>query len=160
MLDGAKREAERANAAKSRFLAAASHDLRQPLQSLTLLIGLLRKVGDLGAAKSIADRSEESLAVMSGMLNTLLDINRIEVGAITVDIVSSPIDRLFDALRDEFSFQAEARRLDLRVVPCSLSVRDRSGAARADGAQPALERPQVHPAGQGAARLPVAAPAA
>ena len=76
-LTTARQEAERANAAKSRFLAAASHDLRQPLQSLTLLLGLLHKVGNLDQAKSIAGRAEESLAVMSGMLNTLLDINRI-----------------------------------------------------------------------------------
>ena len=121
-LTTARQEAERANAAKSRFLAAASHDLRQPLQSLTLLLGLLHKVGNFDQAKSIAGRAEESLAVMSGMLNTLLDINRIEAGAVSAEIVSYPINRLLDTFRDEFTYQADTRRLALTVMPCDLSV--------------------------------------
>jgi two-component system CheB/CheR fusion protein len=121
-LTDAKQEAERANAAKSRFLAAASHDLRQPLQSLTLLLGLLHKVGNFDQANSIASRAEESLAVMSGMLNTLLDINRIDAGAVSADVVSFPVNRLLDALREEFTFQADAQGLKLTVMPCSLCV--------------------------------------
>jgi two-component system CheB/CheR fusion protein len=121
-LEQAKQEAERANAAKSRFLAAASHDLRQPLQTLTLLLGLVRKARDMNQARNLVDRSEDALGTMSSMLNTLLDINQIEVGAVTADIVSFPIDRLLKALRDEFTYQADAQRLKLRVVPCHLSI--------------------------------------
>jgi two-component system CheB/CheR fusion protein len=121
-LEAAKGEAERADAAKSRFLAAASHDLRQPLQALKLLLGMLRKVGDMDQAMGIVERSEESLAVMAGMLNTLLDINRIEAGAVTAEVVDFPVDRLLEALRLEFTAQAEAQRLELRIVPSGLTV--------------------------------------
>ena len=103
--------------AKSRFLAAASHDLRQPLQTLTLLQGLLEKtVGGVEAQKLIA-RLDETLGAMSGMLNTLLDINQIEAGAVRTEMVSFPINDLLDQLRGEFIYNAQARELDFRVVP-------------------------------------------
>jgi two-component system CheB/CheR fusion protein len=116
-LDLARREAERANAAKSRFLAAASHDLRQPLQTLSLLQGLLAKAvtGD-GPARLIA-RFDETLSAMSGMLNTLLDINQIEAGEvrpIRSDLAIGPVLQL---IKDEFTYHALAKRLTLRVVP-------------------------------------------
>ncbi len=122
-LAAAKKQAEQASAAKSRFLAAASHDLRQPLQTLTLLQELLAKtVEDKGAQKLIA-RLDEALGAMSGMLNTLLDINQIEAGAVRADVVSFPIDDLLDRLRDEFAYHARAQGLAMRVVRCGLSVR-------------------------------------
>ena len=81
-LIAAKRQAELASIAKSRFLAAASHDLRQPLQTLALLQGLLAKnvIGE--KAQKLVGRIDEALGAMTGMLNTLLDINQIEVGAV------------------------------------------------------------------------------
>jgi two-component system CheB/CheR fusion protein len=82
-------EAERANIAKSRFLAAASHDLRQPLQSLTLLKTLLHQTVTGDRAKELLARFAQTLGAMSGMLDTLLDINQIEAGAV------DPICRLF-----------------------------------------------------------------
>ena len=118
----AKQQAERANAAKSRFLAAASHDLRQPLQTLTLLQNLLGKATDAAQAKGLIARSEEALAAMSGMLNKLLDINQIEAGAVSVDIVAFPIDTLLGILREEFEDHARAQQLDFRVVPCSIVI--------------------------------------
>jgi two-component system CheB/CheR fusion protein len=68
----AKQQAERATAAKSRFLAAASHDLRQPLQTLHLLQGLLAKVVVGEAAQKLITRFDQTLAGMSGMLNPCL----------------------------------------------------------------------------------------
>ena len=121
-LEQAKQAAERANAAKSRFLAAASHDLRQPLQTLTLLQSLLQKTIDGKPEKALLVRSGEALAAMSSMLNTLLDINQIEAGAVSTEIVSFPIDQLLDALREEYRYQAEAQGLELRVSPCGLSI--------------------------------------
>jgi two-component system CheB/CheR fusion protein len=122
-LEAAMRRAELANSAKSRFLAAASHDLRQPLQSLTLLHGLLASNPHGQKAPELIARLGQTLAAMSGMLNALLDINQIEVGAIEVNPVDFPINDILDRLRDEFAYQAEARRLSLRILPCSLSVR-------------------------------------
>ena len=59
---------------------------------------------------------------MSGMLNTLLDINQIEAGTVHAEMVSFPIAELLDRLRDEFTYHAQAKGLALRVVPCGLSI--------------------------------------
>ncbi|MGD1037589.1 MAG: chemotaxis protein CheB [Roseiarcus sp.] len=122
-LAAAKRQAELATIAKSRFLAAASHDLRQPLQTLALLQGLLAKrvVGE--KKQKLVDRIDEALSAMTGMLNTLLDINQIEVGAVTAETVDFPVNDLFDRLRDELTYHAQAAGLALRVMPCALSIR-------------------------------------
>ena len=122
-LSAAKRQAELASIAKSRFLAAASHDLRQPLQTLALLQGLLAKkvVGE--KAQKLVGGIDEALGAMTGMLNTLLDINQIEVGAVKAEIVDFPVNDLFDRLRDELTYHAQAAGLGLRVMPCALSIR-------------------------------------
>jgi two-component system, chemotaxis family, CheB/CheR fusion protein len=121
-LEQAKQQAERATAAKSRFLAAASHDLRQPLQTLHLLQGMLAKVVEGEGAQKLIARFDQTLAAMSGMLNTLLDINQIDSGAVRVAKVTFPVSELFDVLRDEFACLAEDHKISLHVVPCSLSV--------------------------------------
>jgi two-component system CheB/CheR fusion protein len=118
----AKQQAERATAAKSRFLAAASHDLRQPLQTLHLLEDLLAKVVEGEAARRLIARFDQTLAGMSDMLNTLLDINQIDSGAVRVEKVAFPISDLFDVLKDEFACHAEDQKVSLHVVPCSLSI--------------------------------------
>jgi two-component system, chemotaxis family, CheB/CheR fusion protein len=122
-LEAAKRQAELANVAKSRFLAAASHDLRQPLQTLILLQELLAKTVEGERAQKLVARVAPTLDAMSGMLNTLLDINQIEAGTIRAEIVNFPIRDLLDRLRDEFAYHAQAHRLALRAVSCSLSIR-------------------------------------
>lgn len=121
-LEEAKRQAEYANGVKSRFLAAASHDLRQPLQTLTLLQGLLAKSAEAEKTHDLVMRLGETLSAMSGMLNTLLDINQIEAGTIRPEIVRFPVNDLLDRLRGEFAYHAEAQRLGFRVVPCGLVI--------------------------------------
>ena len=156
-MEAAKQEAEQANIAKSRFLAAASHDLRQPLQTLTLLQGLLgARCRRRQRRRKLVARLDETLGAMTGMLNTLLDINQIEAGAVRAEMVSFPINDLLDRLRDEFTYHAQAQRLSLRVVPCGLYDLQRSAPARADDPQPAVQRAEIHRARQGAARLPPA----
>ena len=92
-LGEAKRQADVANAVKSRFLAAASHDLRQPLQTLALVQGLLAKTVDGEKAQNLVARLDETLGAMSGMLNTLLDINQIEAGTVHAEVVEFPDQR-------------------------------------------------------------------
>ncbi|HXP95082.1 MAG TPA: chemotaxis protein CheB [Telmatospirillum sp.] len=121
-LEIAKRQAEMANVAKSRFLAAASHDLRQPLQTLALLQGLLAKAVVGEKAQKLVGRLDETLGAISGMLNTLLDINQIEAGTVRPEVVCFPIHDLLEQLGNEFSYHAQSQKLALRVVPCSLSV--------------------------------------
>ncbi len=121
-LKAAKQEAERANIAKSRFLAAASHDLRQPLQSLTLLKELLVQAVEGERPQQLLSRFEQTLLTISGMLNALLDINQIEAGVVRPMPVVFPLTDLFDRMRDEFGYLAQARDLSLRVVPTSMQV--------------------------------------
>ena len=122
-LEAAKRQAELANVAKSRFLAAASHDLRQPLQTLVLLQALLAKTAEAEKAQKLVTRLDETVGAMSGMLNTLLDINQLEAGAVRPEIVDFPVNNLLASLRDEFTYHAQAQKLTLRVVSCGLSIR-------------------------------------
>ncbi len=121
-LEEAKQQAEQATMAKSRFLAAASHDLRQPLQTLALLHGLLAKTVEGEREKRLLVRLDETLGAMSGMLNALLDINQIEAGVVRPEIVEFSIDDLFDRLRAEFSYHAQAKGLGFHVVPCGLRI--------------------------------------
>lgn len=117
-LEGARAEAEAANVAKSRFLAAASHDLRQPLQTLALLQGLLAKTVTEEKPRELVSRIDETLTAMSGMLNTLLDINQIEAGVVRAEAAPFVIDTLLVRLHDEFSYVTHAQGLELRVVGC------------------------------------------
>ncbi|MCX8995922.1 response regulator [Rhizobiaceae bacterium BDR2-2] len=124
-LEAARKEAQQANIAKSRFLAAASHDLRQPLQALNLMHGALaRKIRDDRKDEALAfmTRLDGTAAAMSGMLNTLLDINQLEAGTVHPQLTSFRIDELLERLRDEFTYHAQAQALLLRVVACRVSV--------------------------------------
>jgi two-component system, chemotaxis family, CheB/CheR fusion protein len=117
-LEAARADAEAANVAKSRFLAAASHDLRQPLQTLALLQGLLAKIVTEEKPRELVARIDETLTAMSGMLNTLLDINQIEAGVVRAEAAPFVIDTLLARLHDEFSYVTHAQGLELRVVGC------------------------------------------
>ncbi len=122
-LKAAKREAEQANLGKSRFLAAASHDLRQPLQTISLLHEILAKKVEDKATLRLVDRLDETVSSMSGMLDTLLDINQLEAGIIRREMVDFPINVMLEQLRTQFTFHATAHRLGWRVVPTNLRVR-------------------------------------
>jgi two-component system, chemotaxis family, CheB/CheR fusion protein len=121
-LEYARLQADSANVAKSRFLAAASHDLRQPLQTLVLLQELLAKVVVGEKAKKLLGRLDRTLGSMSGMLNALLDINQIEAGTVRTEFETFRIDALLDRVTADLACQAEAQRIALHLVPCTLSV--------------------------------------
>ena len=121
-LELAKADAEAANAAKSRFLAAASHDLRHPLQTLALLHGLLAKVATGDKAQRLLTRLDDAVAAMAGMLNTLLDINQIEAGVVRPVLADFPVGDLLARLGHEFALHATAKGLSLRVAPCTLHI--------------------------------------
>src|SRR5271156_5082911 len=121
-LDAARREAEQANLGKSRFLAAASHDLRQPLQTISLLHEILAKKVEGEATLQLVGRLDETVSSMSSMLDTLLDINQLEAGIVRREMVDFPINAVLEHLRTQFSFHAAAHGLGWRVVPSSLSV--------------------------------------
>lgn len=122
-LAAAKQAADHANVAKSRFLSAASHDLRQPLQTIRLLHGLLAEKAKGSEAQTLLKRLDATVGVMSGMLNTLLDINQLEAGVIHADIENFPLDELFEHLDVDFGYHMRAHGLDWRVAPSKCVVR-------------------------------------
>ncbi|HEY8507526.1 MAG TPA: PAS domain S-box protein [Steroidobacteraceae bacterium] len=114
-LKEAREAAERANTAKSRFLATASHDLRQPLQTLGLLNGTLRRmVRDPDCIEALAQQ-EQAINAMSRLLNALLDVSKLESGAIKPDVTDFQVATLFDELRAEFAGLASSKGLQLQV---------------------------------------------
>jgi two-component system CheB/CheR fusion protein len=121
-LEAARLESEHANLAKSRFLAAASHDLRQPLQTMALINGMLAKsVGDLASQKLVA-RLDHTMGSITAMLNAMLDINQIEAGVVRAEIVSVPVNDLLSRLHEKFKDHAAAQHTELRVVACGESI--------------------------------------
>ena len=122
-LEAAKRQAEQANLGKSRFLAAASHDLRQPLQTISLLHEILAKKVKDETTLSLVGKLDETVSTMSSMLDTLLDINQLEAGIVRREMVDFPINVLLEHLQTQFSFHAASHGLGWRVVSSSLSVR-------------------------------------
>jgi PAS domain S-box-containing protein len=110
--------AERANKANSAFLAAASHDLRQPVQALSLLNGALRRTVKDERALEMIESQEHSLTAMTNLLNSLLDISRLDAGAITPDLEEFPMQRLVDRLSAEFARQAQHKGLVFEANTC------------------------------------------
>lgn len=102
-IEEARRDAERANLAKSRFLATASHDLRQPLQALGLLNGALRRMVSDPDCRDVLEQQEQAVDAMSRLLNALLDISKLESGAIKHERVDFEVAPLFEELRREFA---------------------------------------------------------
>jgi signal transduction histidine kinase len=110
--------ANRANQAKSRFLATASHDLRQPLQTLSLLNGTLRRGSMDATSREALAHQEQAISGMSRLLNALLDISKLESGAIKPDPTDFTVSTLFEDLRREFADLANNKGLTLEVAPC------------------------------------------
>lgn len=113
-------EAERANRAKSRFLATASHDLRQPLQAIRLLNAATLKVVSQPDARELLRRQEQAIESMTRLLNALLEISRLESGSIEPQHCPVPLTEVFDELRTEFDAVARARGLRLQLDPVDI----------------------------------------
>jgi len=119
----AERRAQQATMAKSRFLAVASHDLRQPMQTMVILQDLLAGSVTGSHAKDLVARMAETLGAMSRMLDVLLDINQIEAGVVAPQPRDFPIMAVLQNLFDEFLTAAQSRGVELRVVRSRLTVR-------------------------------------
>lgn len=118
-LIAAKDEAEAASVAKSRFLASASHDLRQPLQSATLFIDSLKRLDDDPKRLGIIDKSINSLSAAASILNALLDISKLDANMMEPRVEDV---RLMDVITkiDDLRPLADGKGLDLRIVDTSL----------------------------------------
>jgi len=122
-LIAARQEAERANKANTAFLAAASHDLRQPVQALALLNGALRRTVHDSLALEMIESQQNSLDAMTNLLNSLLDISRLDAGKVEPEFEEFQIQRLVDRLCAEFSRQAMHKGLSFKSGRCDARVR-------------------------------------
>jgi signal transduction histidine kinase len=121
-LQNAKSDAERANKAKSVFLASASHDLRQPLNAMQMYIAALQsKVKDKEILRIIEDINSVSIST-ARLLNALLDVSELEVGAIKPRHEIFSVNNILISIFQSFLPLAKDKELDFRIVPSSLYV--------------------------------------
>jgi signal transduction histidine kinase/CheY-like chemotaxis protein len=123
----AKSTAEDANISKTRFLAAASHDILQPLNAARLYVTSLVERQNGGEDSRLVENIDDSLEAIEEILGALLDISRLDAGAMAISISSFKMADLMRSLEIEFAPIARAKGLELTFVPCSLPAEsDRS----------------------------------
>jgi signal transduction histidine kinase/CheY-like chemotaxis protein len=121
-LQGQKEIAERASAAKTTFLAAASHDLRQPVHALGLFIGALRRVVMPLEGQKLIEQIEESTVAMDGLFSALLDISQLDAGTVEVQRQSFPMGALLERICRDHEAEATAKGLSLGWVKSTAVV--------------------------------------
>jgi signal transduction histidine kinase/CheY-like chemotaxis protein len=119
----ARAAAEAANRAKSQLLAAASHDLRQPLHALGLYVAALSARAQQAEWRPLVHHVESAANALELQFAQLIDLSRLDAGALTVDRADVALGSLFARLRAEFAAQAAARCLSFHIVPTRLVVR-------------------------------------
>ncbi|MBW8733484.1 MAG: hybrid sensor histidine kinase/response regulator [Asticcacaulis sp.] len=118
--EAARRQAEAANLSKSQFLAAASHDLRQPLHALSLFSGALGTFSLGPEETTVVQHIQNNIAAMEGLFNGLLDLSRLEAGAVRKVVRPFAVQPVFDRLDRFFTPLAVEKGLSLRVAPTGL----------------------------------------
>ena len=114
--------AESANLAKSKFLAAASHDLRQPVHALGLLVGALRGFAMPSAAQPLVDQIEASINALDGLFSALLNISRLDAGVVTAERRPFAIRSALDGVCREYAHEAGAKGVQLEWIDCAAIV--------------------------------------
>lgn len=122
-VDERTQELQSANLSKSRFLAAASHDLRQPLHALNLLVASLQSERDAAQRARIATRIEAAVANMNELFSALLDISKIDAGGLSPSLSDLPVARQLEHIVTTFGAAAREKGLHFSVVPSSAWVR-------------------------------------
>jgi PAS domain S-box-containing protein len=117
-----QQRAERADRAKSIFLAAASHDLRQPLQTLRFLHAALEEQHLIGEGQKVVAGIGHSIDTMSGMLSSLLDINRLETGNLRPSKSDFAVNEIFNSAATDLLQPLKEKGLQWRVVPTAIVV--------------------------------------
>ncbi|OGI39620.1 MAG: hypothetical protein A2140_06215, partial [Candidatus Muproteobacteria bacterium RBG_16_62_13] len=122
-LEQKKEDAERANQAKSRFLAVASHDLRQPMHALGLFVASLQEKPLPEDVRRVVSQIDRSVFAMQDLLDALLDISRLDAGVVTPGISDFSVNRLLAAIQANFAPVAHDKGLEFHLLPCSDVVR-------------------------------------
>jgi signal transduction histidine kinase/CheY-like chemotaxis protein len=107
-----KEEAERANKAKSKFLAAASHDLRQPLYALGLFTSVLDETIKFPKVKRVVEQINSSVTALTNLFDKLLDISQLDAGVVIVNKQDFALSDIFDKLTKEFSREAQENNIE------------------------------------------------
>jgi PAS domain S-box-containing protein len=115
----AKSEAEQANLGKTKFLAAASHDLLQPLNAARLFVSALSELDQNDRSRVLVENVDESLGAVEDLLGALLDISRLDAGAVSPEVVDFEASSLLVPLTTEYTVLATGRGLRFRSVPSS-----------------------------------------
>lgn len=118
-----KQVAEQNSLAKSRFLAAASHDLRQPVHALGMFIGAMRGHRLPRRSLELVDQMDASIGALDGLFSSLLDVSRLDAGVIESKPAAMPVQPLLARICRELEPEAEAKGIDLVVVPTTAWVR-------------------------------------
>lgn len=121
-LADARDEAEEANQSKTRFLAAASHDLLQPLNAARLFVSALHEKRLAASTRGLVGQAAIALDSVEDMLESLFEISRLDAGAIQPDVRPIALDRILSALRVEFAPRARSRGLAFAVPDTGLFV--------------------------------------
>ncbi len=121
-LHRAKAEAEAANLSKTKFLAAVSHDLLQPLNAARLFASALDEHTLPDDSHRLVGHIGRSLKGVEALLGTLVDISRLDAGVLKPDIAPFPVAQLLDVLAEEYRQMAAARGLELRYVHCDAMI--------------------------------------
>ena len=117
-----KEAAEKANIAKSKFLAAASHDLRQPLHALSLLAGALAERIQYKEVKGIVDKIRAAVTALENLFNALLDISKLDSGVLQPCVEDFLLQALFDRMENDYRPEAEQKGLTFEVDNCGEAV--------------------------------------
>lgn len=123
-------EAERANASKSRFVAAASHDLLQPLSAAKLFVSSLSEQNNPVDARAILDKAEMALSSVEQFIAALLDISKLDAGKAVFEVQPLRLSDVFVPLRNELMPIAQQKGIELKVVDCDLTVESDPGYLR------------------------------
>ena len=112
-LGAAKESAELANLSKTRFLAAASHDVLQPLNAAHLSVSALAEIQTSAEGRTLVRQVERSLETMEDLLRTLLDISKLDAGVVQPEVTDVSLEQLFSSLKSDF--EPLARQKGLRL---------------------------------------------
>ncbi|MEL6450306.1 MAG: PAS-domain containing protein [Pseudomonadota bacterium] len=121
-LEEALSEAERANASKSRFVAAASHDLLQPLSAAKLFVSSILDQTDNAAIKHVVAKTETALQGVEQIIEALSAISKLDAGKAVFDVQPLALSEIFDPLRDELALTARAKGIKFSLAHSSLTV--------------------------------------
>ena len=122
----AKQEADTANLSKTKFLAAVSHDLLQPLNAARLFSGALSESIQEEKNQTLAQSVSNSLDDVESLLRTLVDISKLDAGVVKADPISFSLKRLLDTLATEFKQLANTEGLDFRYISTKATIRSDS----------------------------------